>query len=55
LTLDPNFALGHANLAEAFTERGKIDAARRHYHRALQLDPNNAKARAELDKLLRGQ
>jgi cytochrome c-type biogenesis protein CcmH/NrfG len=41
-------------LARALVAQGQASEAAVHYRRALELDPNNALARQELEKLLRG-
>jgi tetratricopeptide (TPR) repeat protein len=51
--LFPNSSAAHASLADAYAAAGDTALARRHYEKALELDPNNAAARAALARLPR--
>jgi len=50
IELDPNFALTHARLAEAYVEIDYADKARKELLRALSLDPNRS-ALSNLDEM----
>lgn len=51
LTIKPNQALTHYRLGLALEQMGELEAARRHYEEALQLDPDLAVAQEGLDRL----
>ena len=54
IELDPNRAEFHLNYAILLVnDLKKYTEARAHLERALELDPNNTKAKEALDKLLR--
>jgi Tfp pilus assembly protein PilF len=51
LTLNLSYADAHFNLARVLAAQGKTAAARRHYEEALRLRPDDAEAKAALEKL----
>jgi len=51
LQINPNFVGGHVNIAVTLAQQGKKDEAAMHFRKALELDPSNAQARTELEKL----
>jgi Flp pilus assembly protein TadD len=53
LRLRPNWALTHRSLGRLMARQGDFDAAERHLREAVQIDPGDARARADLDDLLR--
>jgi len=48
---DPSFAAAHNNLGVAYEGKRDRAAARAEYQKAVELDPNNKSARANLDRL----
>ncbi len=54
LTIDPDHVLACTNLALVLAARGGTEEAIRLYQRVLDLEPGNADARRELDRLRRG-
>ena len=50
LQLDPASSLCHYNLALALRARDEFDDAIRHFHDVLNLSPNDADAKRELDR-----
>jgi tetratricopeptide (TPR) repeat protein len=55
LRLDPRNFLAHYNLGKRFLDEGKLDLAAEHLRRSLDIFPDNAKARAAYDELVRKQ
>ena len=53
--IDPTYARPHYNIAEIALRRGKVELARMHLQRALEIDPGYDKARAKLESLSRPQ
>jgi tetratricopeptide (TPR) repeat protein len=51
LTLEPDFYLAHCLKGDLFLEINDIDAARSAYEKAIQIDPEQAYARTQLEKI----
>ncbi len=51
VTLEPQFADGHAKLAMCLAQLGNVEAARRAISRALELEPDNARVREMAGRL----
>ncbi|UCH83587.1 MAG: alkaline phosphatase family protein [Candidatus Latescibacterota bacterium] len=49
--VEPNYANGHLTLGSIFATMGQVDRAEKEFKTVLELDPDNKKARENLDKL----
>ena len=55
IQINPSYVAAHNNLGLAFTQTGRIPEAMEQFQKVLQIDPDNANARASLLKLQASQ
>jgi len=53
--LDPKFGRGWARKGLAAFKLGKLDEAKKAYHRAIDLDPGNAQLKQQLNDVLEAE